>query len=282
MRSTRLPLGPGLFGRLLALAMAVLLYLAMLAFALAAGADRRLTAAAQAPLRVTLEPVLSGDAGRARAELALIVLQLRAMPDLLGLAVEDSGGELTVEPWLTAGDPPRTRLTASFTPAAAGEVATRLAALTASLPPARLQQAADSADGALAWAQELRLAGLALGALLMLAMAAVAGATAWLICRHCRSTVEVLIGLGAGVIRVTRAIEGVAVRLTLEAALGAAAAILASLLLVRRLPALEAQLPLARLGAAELVLLATIPLLAALQGGLCARLVTSRQLRAYA
>jgi hypothetical protein len=72
------------------------------------------------------------------------------------------------------------------------------------------------------------------------------------------------------------------VRLTVEATLVAAVAVLGSLLLVRRLPAIEAHLPVAGLGAGEFVLLATVPLLAALLAALCARLVTSRQLRAYA
>jgi cell division protein FtsX len=154
--------------------------------------------------------------------------------------------------------------------------------LAAALPEGRVRGVADTDAAGEAWAYELRRAGVAIGIVLVLAVAAVAGAAARLTCRHCRNTVEVLIGLGAGVMRVSRAMEGVAVRLTVEATLLAAVALLGSLLLVRRLPALDARLPIAGLHAGELVLLATVPLLAALLGALCARLVTSRQLRAYA
>ncbi len=281
-RARGLPLGPGVFGRLLALAMAVLLYLAMLALVLAVGADRRLTATASLPVVVAIEPAASGDAGRVRAELQLILLRLRAMPDLLAVAVDTEHEQAWPEPWLASVAAPPVRLTASFAPDGAGEASTRLAVLAAALPEARVREVVDEVAAGQDWARELRFAGVALGAVLVLAVAAMAGAAARLTCRHCRNTVEVLIGLGAGVMRVTRAMEGVAVRLTIEATLLAAAAVLASLLLVTRLPALEARLPVTGLGAAELVLLATVPLLAALLGALSARLVASRQLRVYA
>lgn len=282
VRATGLPLGPGIVGRLLALAMAGLLYLAMLAFVLAAVADRRLTAAERLPVLVEIEPAARGDAGRTRADLQLLLLRLRAMPDLVAVAVDTAPGEAWPEPWLATADLPPARLTASFSPAAAGEAATRLATLAAALPEASVRRIVDAEAAADAWAHELRRAGVVLGSVLVLAVAGVAGAAARLTCHHCRDTVEVLIGLGAGVLRVTRAMEGVAVRLTVEAALVAAAAVLGSLLMVRHLPALQAHLPPSGLAAGELVLLATVPLLAALLGALCARLVTSRQLRAYA
>jgi hypothetical protein len=281
VRATGLPLGPSIFGRVLALAMAGLLYLAMLAFVLAAGADRRLTAAERLPVLVEIEPVARGDAGRTRAELQLLLLRLRAMPDLVAVTVDTPPGTGWPEPWLASADLPTARLTASFSPAKDG-AATRLATLAAALPEGRVRGVADTDAAGEAWAYELRRAGVAIGIVLVLAVAAVAGAAARLTCRHCRNTVEVLIGLGAGVMRVSRAMEGVAVRLTVEATLLAAVALLGSLLLVRRLPALDARLPIAGLHAGELVLLATVPLLAALLGALCARLVTSRQLRAYA
>lgn len=282
MRDVPLPLGLGPLGTLIALPMAALVYLAILALAVALAADQQLDAAAAEPVSLDIE-LPAVDAGRAAADRLLVVMTLKGLPGLAAIGGDPGGAVEAVEPWLRADERPvPIRLSAAFAPSAASsadELARQLAA--AGAPPG-LRVAASADGAALGAARDARLLGAGGGAALLLGAVLVMALAAWALVRHCRATIEVLVGLGAGVARVRRAVEAAALAVWMRAAALALIAAGATLAANRWWPLLEAAQPLSYLRPIDLVLLALVPVGATLGSALAARAVTVRQLDALA
>lgn len=280
MREASLPLAPGALGKLLALAMAAIVYLAMLALAVAIVADRRLEMAATTPVVLDIE-LPAAEPGRAAANAHLAMLELRQLSNLIALEAGPGAAPYAVEPWSDATPAPvSTTLTVAFAADAtrsADDLADQIARAVGRSVIVPLLE-----DTGLARARDARLLGAGSGAVLLVVAAALSAATTALLARHRRATIEVLIGLGAGAARVARALEAITLRLTLQAATAAALAIAASLLANRWLPTLEALLPMRELAPAQIVLLTVVPLTTTLVGALGARFVAARQLTALA
>jgi hypothetical protein len=280
-RDLALPLAPGAPGRLLSLILAAVLYLAMVALAVAMLAERRLAMAASEPVVLDIELPAVGDPGRASAEARLAMLAIRELPGLIGVEAGQAMTPDSPEPWSAgAGPSAAMTMTAAFAADAAPSAEVLAARVAGAVGPSVIAPLPPDPD--LARARDARLLGVVAGVALLTATTGLSAAAAALLARHRRATIEVLIGLGAGVGRVARALEAVTLRLTVEAAVLATFSVAATLLASRWLLALEALRPLSELDPARLVLLALVPISAVLLGTLCARLVAGRQLAALA
>lgn len=254
-----------------------LIYLAILAFALAAVADGRISSAGREPrmLTVSLPPAAEGEAGRAETERILGLL--RSLPGVASAqpVSVDEMAEL-VEPWLGSladlGSLPLPRMidivyNQGIEPSEAA-ISAELAAVTQgavveSVPTRSLEITRT--------AQVLRLVGGVLGVVLLIAGIAVVAVVTRLSLDLHDETVELLRMMGAGDSYVARQFEQHALASGLRGAV--AGFLLAALTLVGTAWALGhfADMPTQELRAVDWVLLACVPVVGVLLATLTAR-----------
>ncbi len=261
-----------------------LIYLAILAFALAALADGRVNAAAREPqmLSVSLPPAADDDAGRAETERVLAMLR-----DLPGVASAQpiSREEMTelVEPWLgrmvDLGRMPMPRLVdlvynQGVAPDPA-EVARRLAEVVAD---ASVEAVPTPAWDVARSARILRVVGIGLGIVLLLGGVAVVAVVTRLSLDLHDETVDLLRMMGAADSYVARQFEQHALASGLRG--GFVGFLLAALTLLGLAAALShlADLPTNDLRPVDWVLLACVPVVGILLATLTARISASSAL----
>ena len=274
MRATSPALPGSGVGRVLPWAIGSLVYLAVLAAAIAGAADGRLAAAAREPLFLSVTLPGSPDSGRAMADAQLALALLKRAPGVTLAAPAAATGEpAAIEPWLVAEKgsalPPRA-IELAYDPqrdptAIAGS-------LDALVPGAAMTLEETDAPATLASASEQRRLATGLGAALLLASVAAVMWFARLAFQAQLGTVDLLRSLGAGDGWLARQFER---QFVAPAGLAcAAAAVLAMLTLAGAawLPELSPVAVATGLRMVDGILLLCIPVLALLGTAVAARL----------
>lgn len=261
-----------------------LVYLAILAFALAAVSDGRLASSAREPrmLSVSLPPPADSAAGT--AETRRVLELLRALPGVAAaqpLSAEEMG-EL-VEPWLGKGEDlrrlPLPRLIdVVYNPGIEPEAAAVAAGVAAIVPGAVVEDVPTSAAEIARTARLLRLVGGAVGLLLIGAGIAVVAVVTRMSLEQHHETLGLLRMMGAGDAFVARQFERHALSSGLRG--GLTGFVLAAATLVGTAWALRslADMPTQELRPVDWVLLACVPVVGVLAAALAARLTASRRL----
>jgi cell division transport system permease protein len=261
-----------------------LVYLAILAFALAAVSDARLASSAREPrmLSVSLPPPTDPGAGAAETERVLAML--RGLPGVAAAQVlsAEEMGEL-VEPWLgTAEDlrslPLPRLIDVVYNPGVDPDIVAVAARIAAILPGAVVEDVPTRAVEIARTARLLRLVGSVVGLLMIGAgVVVVAVVTRMSLDQH-DETVGLLRMMGAGDGFVARQFERHALSSGLRG--GLTGFTLAVLTLVGTAWALQtlADMPTQELRPVDWVLLACVPVVGVLAAALAARLTASRGL----
>lgn len=264
-----LPLAEAPASRFLVWASAGLVYLAVLAFAVAALSDGRVSADADTVRTVGITLPAAEDPAAAAAETGHLLAALRALPGVaFAEPVPESEVATLVQPWLGAADRLPRLVDVAYNPGVAPDLAAVRAAAAAVAAGAEVEETG-TATADPGPSRTLRLAGIVMGSALLLAGVALVVAVTRLSLTVHDDSVGLLRLLGAPDPYVARQFEQHALsRGLLGAVLGFAAAMLTLLAVAW----LTGSIGPAGLRPVDWVLLACVPVVAVLLASLAARL----------